>query len=86
MHFWNKWYPSHPPCKNKKCLSDDYEIIEYNKKVGSFIFRCKCGKKYFQKLPYFKEILSDGATKSYMKKNSKGHWGPDTEDNTMVND
>ena len=78
IHYSNKLFPIDPPCKTGKCLSDGYKIVEYNEKKGS-VYRCACGTKYLKKLPYFKEILPDGTTKPYMKKNKKGRWEPDTE-------
>lgn len=74
MHYWNKWFPCQPTCKKGKCTEKDYELVEYNQKDGTFVFRCKCGTKYFQNLPYFSEMLPDGSMKPYMKKNSLGRW------------
>lgn len=77
MHFWNKWFPIDPPCKNGKCLSNDYELVERNQ--DGTVYRCKCGTKYFKKLPRFKEMLDDGSTKPYMRrKGIFGRWEKDT--------
>jgi hypothetical protein len=77
MYYLNKWFPIHPICKDGKCTSEDYEIVKYNEEDGTFIFRCKCGTEYYQDFPYFKEILSDGSLKTYMKINRWGKWKPD---------
>ena len=72
----DKWLPPRPPCNNGKCFYDDYEFVEA-KQDGDAVFRCKCGTKYIQSLAYFKEILSEGSLKPYMKKNKIGQWIPD---------
>jgi hypothetical protein len=75
-YFWNKWFPVDPPCKNGKCLSDDYEIVGCNQ--DGTVYRCKCGTKYLKKLSYFKEILEDGTTKPYMvSQGFGGRWKRD---------
>jgi hypothetical protein len=79
MHYWRKWCPIHPPCKKGKCTGDDYELVERNREEGTVVFCCKCGTKYFQKLPYFKEILPDGSMIPYMKENKWGRWKPDED-------
>src|SRR6056297_4169390 len=56
IHYWNKWFPDFPPCKD--CQNYDYTEIDYDPTEGSSIYSCPCGKKYFRKLPYFKELLS----------------------------
>jgi len=76
LKFSDKWLPPRPPCKNGKCFYDDYEFVEA-KQDGSAVFRCKCGTKYIQNLPYFKELLPDDSVKPYMKKNNVGRWKPD---------
>jgi len=75
-----KLFPSHPPCRNGKCFDDDYEYIESeieSEQDEASIFRCKCGTKYIQSLSNFKEVLPDGTSKPYMRKNLIGQWIPD---------
>jgi len=72
-----KLFPHPPLCKNKKCTGDDYEIIEYQDN-DNIIWKCKCGIQYLQCIPYFKEILPDGSTRPYLKKNRIGRWKSDS--------
>lgn len=84
MHYLNKWFPIHPICRTGRCTSEDYVIVEYNQEEGTCIFCCKCGTKYFQDHPYFKEILSDGSLRSYMKKSKRlGKW--EIDDHVVAN-
>ena len=80
MYYINKWLPIHPICKNGVCTSDDYRIVKYNEGDGTCIFRCECGTRYFQNLPYFKEMLSDGSLKAYMKRTRWHRWETDEAD------
>lgn len=73
-----------PICKNGKCKTGDYDIVDVTE--NGTIFCCNCGTRYLCTKRYFSEILSDGTTKPYLKKNSKGYWEPDIEDDTVVND
>lgn len=66
-------FPGHPPCRNGKCFDDDYEFLE-SKQDGEAVFRCKCGTKYIQNLSNFKEVLPNGSSKPYMRKNKIGQW------------
>jgi hypothetical protein len=66
-------FPSQPPCRKGKCLSDDYKVAKYDLENGTVVFECKCGARYLQKSPYFRELLSDGSDVPYMKRT--GIWG-----------
>jgi len=78
LYYGNKKYPIHPSCRNGKCTSEDYNLVEYDEQRGIFIFCCKCGTKYLQDHSYFKEILPDGSIKAYMKRGRCGHWQDDS--------
>jgi len=73
LNIWYKCRPLRPICKEGKCSSDDYEIIECLK--GRVVFRCQCGTKYLKKGQFFMEILDDGSTIPYMRRNGiLGSW------------
>jgi hypothetical protein len=73
IDIWYKWRPLRPICRQGKCSSDDYELIELSN--AGAVFRCRCGMKYLKNNRCFMEILDDGSTCAYMRRHSMfGRW------------
>jgi len=72
--------PRCPPCKNGKCLEDDYTVVGLRKHDGDvdILYQCRCGTKYLLAGRQFLEIREDGSAIHYMKKNYSGVWSNDS--------
>ncbi|MBN2315971.1 MAG: hypothetical protein JXM79_18740 [Sedimentisphaerales bacterium] len=76
IDLWYRWRPIRPICKEGKCSSDDYQLLELSK--GNVVFRCRCGAKYIKTRHRFGELLDDGSVRPYMKRTwSLGRWEED---------
>lgn len=67
-----KWRPMRPICRLGKCKADDYDYIKTTE--GGVVFICKCGGFYILTKGEFREILPNGTTMPYMKRNRFGQW------------
>ena len=74
-----KWRPLRPVCREGKCSSNDYQLLDVSE--GRGIYRCRCGTKYVRTRHRFGELLDDGTVRSYMKRMwSLGRWEEDREE------
>lgn len=77
IHLENKWWPVRPPCKNGTCYAGDYVLIQVLDRGEATVYRCSCGTDYLRRERQFMELLEDGSTRPYMRKNKHGVWGRD---------
>ena len=66
LDLWYRWRPLRPVCREGKCSSDDYKLLDCSE--GRAVFFCRCGTKYVKTRNRFGEILDDGSVRPYMKR------------------
>ena len=78
MNLWYIWRPLRPYCKEGKCSSYDYQLLEISE--GKDVYQCRCGTKYIKTRNHFGELLEDGSIRPYMKRTwYLGRWEEDRE-------
>jgi len=68
-----------PQCRNEKCTSRQYVLIEGG--IDYALFRCRCGDVYVSKAGRFLQRLPDRSLSPYMKRSESGNW---VHDDKMV--
>ena len=66
---------SRPVCRQGKCQSRNYVLIDSTSERT--MFRCRCGDKYVQQGNRFLQIFPDGSWRPYMVHDASKAWTPD---------
>lgn len=63
---------SRPLCRQGKCGSRDYVLV--NSSPEKATFRCRCGDLYVSRANLFLRVLPDNSEAPYMARDSSGNW------------
>jgi hypothetical protein len=64
-----------PVCRQSKCRSRDYVLVDSTPLKA--VFRCRCGDLYLSEGKRFSQILPDNSLLTYMVLDSSGNWKND---------